>query len=67
LNLILTGLTTVEATPITLDSTTTASEWNTSETCQLNIRTILDNFDIDKQLWNENEKKIGELFTLISE
>ena len=36
--------------------------WNISEIYPLNLSSILENFDVNTELWKKNEKKLGELF-----
>ena len=63
LNLILLGLNTVQPT-ISPNGTNT---WNVSETCQLDLKILLENFTVNSDLWSKNEKKLQELFTVVDE
>jgi hypothetical protein len=59
----LNGLTTVQ--PIAIDENDGSSQWNISEICPLNIKTLNENFSINADLWNKNGKKLTELFSIV--
>lgn len=61
-NLILLGVTVVQPISVNQDGTPL---WNINEVCQLNFKTVLDNFDVNKELWSKNEKKLREMFSCV--
>jgi hypothetical protein len=40
------------------------SQWNVYEQCPINIKSIVDNFSLNGDLWSKNEKKLSELFVV---
>ena len=64
LNLVLTGLTTVQPT---LMSSEGNLEWNIGEEYQLSPKAVLDNFAVNQELWTANEKKLKELFKFVND
>jgi hypothetical protein len=42
-----------------------SGEWNISERCQLNLKSIKENFTLNQELLSKNEKNLSELFTLV--
>lgn len=43
------------------------SKWNVYEICQLNFKTVLNNFNVNLELWTNNESKLKELFAPLVE
>lgn len=62
LNLVLVGLTVVQPISTKPDG---SPVYNVSEMCQLNLETPLENFDINKEIWDKNESKLRELFSCV--
>jgi len=63
LNLVLVGLNLIQ--PISTKTDSATNIWNVIEINQLNIKTILENFTVNTELWSKNESKLKELFCLI--
>jgi hypothetical protein len=57
--LVLTGLLTVQ--PVTVDQDG-VNQWNIYEQCPINVKSIVDNFNLNPDLWAKNESKLAELF-----
>lgn len=64
MNIVLTGLNTIQAST---NSNESSPEWNIYEICQINFSTILENFQINSDLWSKNESKLKELFTPVDD
>lgn len=64
LNLVLNGISLVQPTLMSSDGNL---DWNIAETCQLNPKSVLDNFKINNELWSSNEKKLKELFVFVND
>jgi hypothetical protein len=62
LNLVLNGLTTIQ--PELLDQNN-IPQWNIIEISPLNLNSLRKNFIISPELWNKNEKKLTELFSIV--
>jgi hypothetical protein len=60
--LILNGLTTVQ--PGLFDENN-IPQWHIIEISPLNLNSLRKNFNINVDLWNKNEKKFSELFSIV--
>lgn len=65
LNLVLNGLTTVQA--VSVDPNNGAFQWNISEVCPLNLKSLRENFNLNADLLNKNEKKLNDLFMIVED
>ncbi len=57
LNMVLAGLMVIK--PVSVDT------FNVCETIQMNLDTLIDNFDIDKGLWEKSERTLRQLFSSV--
>ena len=66
LNIVLIGLYTASpktgATSPTLGVQPAKPKWNVNEMFQLDLNIILENFEVNTDLWIKNESKLNELF-----